>query len=181
MDKAYRFLSHKVYLALAGLAVLTLFILACGDDATPTPTQVPTATPTLAPGVTPTATSTPTATPVSPRPTATATRVPPTATPTPTPTPAANRPPTADFTFQPEGVARGDNNQTVITFTATASDPDGDPLTFEWRFTLGTPPSATGQVATTTFPGLLPYTVTLTVSDGRGGTVTVEKTVPLIG
>ena len=170
MDKAYRFLSHKVYLALAGLAVLTLFILACGDDATPTPTQVPTATPTLAPGVTPTATSTP-------RPTATPT----TATPTPTPTPAANRPPTADFTFQPEGVARGDNNQTVVTFTATASDPDGDPLTFEWRFTLGTPPSATGQVTTTTFPGLLPYTVTLTVSDGRGGTVTVEKTVPLIG
>ena len=105
----------------------------------------------------------------------------PAATATPLPTPPANRPPTADFTFQPEGVARGDNNQTVVTFTATASDPDGDPLTFEWRFTLGTPPSATGQVATTTFPGLLPYTVTLTVSDGRGGTVTVEKTVPLIG
>ena len=64
MYNAYRFLSHRVYLALAGLAVLTLFILACGDDATPTPTQGPaaTATPTSAPGVTPTATSTPRAT-----------------------------------------------------------------------------------------------------------------------
>ena len=65
--------------------------------------------------------------------------------------------------------------------TATASDSDGDPLTFEWRFSSGTPSTATGQVATTTFPGRHPYTVTLTVSDGKGGTVTVEKTVPIIG
>ncbi len=105
-----------------------------------------------------------------------------TATPIPTtPTPQANRSPTADFTFQPEGTARGDNNQTVITFTATALDPDGDSMTFEWRFSSGTPSTATGQVATTTFPGIRPYTVTLTVSDGKGGTVTVEKTVPIIG
>ncbi len=105
-----------------------------------------------------------------------------TATPVPpAPSPPANRPPTADFTFQPVGVARGDNNQTVITFTATTSDTDGDPLTFEWRFSSGTPLSATGQVATTTFPGIRPYTVTLTVSDGRGGTVTVQKTVPVTG
>jgi len=46
---------------------LTLFIVACGDDATPTPTQTPTATPTLtptraAPTATPTATATPTPT-----------------------------------------------------------------------------------------------------------------------
>ena len=104
-----------------------------------------------------------------------------TSEPTPTPTPQTNRPPTADFTFQPEGTARGDNNRTVITFTATASDPDGDPLTFEWRFSSGTPSTAAGQVATTTFPGRAPYTVTLTVSDGRGGTVTVRKTVPVTG
>ena len=107
-----------------------------------------------------------------------------TATPAPqasTSTPPANRPPTGDFTFQPDGVARGDNNETIITFTATASDPDGDPLTFEWRFSSGTPPTGAGQVATTTFPGIRPYTVTLTVSDGRGETVTVRKTVPVTG
>ena len=103
----------------------------------------------------------------------------PEATATPASTPTANRPPTADFTFQPDGVARGDNNETIITFTATASDPDDDPLTFEWMFSSGTPSTATAQVATTTFPGIRPYAVTLTVSDGRGGTVTVRKTVPV--
>ena len=104
----------------------------------------------------------------------------PTATVTPTPTiPAENSPPTADFTFVPEAVPRGDNNQTIVTLTATASDPDGDLLTFKWTFFRGTPATAEGEVVTTTFPGRLPYPVTLTVSDGRGGTVTVQKTVPL--
>ena len=112
-------------------------------------------------------------------PTATATSTP-SATPTPSPTiPAENRPPTADFTFEPASVPRGDNNQTTVTLTATASDPDGDPLTFEWTFSSGTPATAEGRVVMTTFPGFAPYPVTLTVSDGRGGTVTVRKTVPL--
>ncbi len=150
---------RKLFVAIGAALVLGLVAAACGGDGgTPTPAPLATATPT-----------------------ATATRVPPTATrvlPTPTP---ANRPPRADFTFRPEEVARGDNNQTVITFTAIASDPDGDPLTFEWRFSSGTPSTATGQVATTTFPGIRPYTVTLTVSDARGGAVTVEKTVPVTG
>ena len=51
----------RLYGILGAVVALTLFILACGDDATPTPTQGPAATntPTTAPGVTPTATSTP--------------------------------------------------------------------------------------------------------------------------
>jgi len=99
--------------------------------------------------------------------------------PTSTPEEAANNPPTADFTFTPDAVPRGDNFQTVVTFTATASDPDGDPLTFQWTFKSGNPGTATGDVVTSSFPGVAPYTVTLTVSDGRGGEVTVTKTVPL--
>ncbi len=102
-----------------------------------------------------------------------------TSEPTPTPTPQTNRPPTADFTFDPPAVARGANNQTVVTYTATASDPDGDPLTFEWVISRGTPATATGEIVTATFPGEHPYPVTLTVSDGLGGTVTVTKIVPL--
>ena len=106
--------------------------------------------------------------------------VPPTPTPTPTPNiPDENRAPTADFTFEPAAVPRGDNNQTIVTLTATASDPDGDLLTFEWTFFRGTPATAEGEVVTTTFPGNAPYPVTLTVSDGRGGSVKVQKTVPL--
>lgn len=91
----------------------------------------------------------------------------------------ANNPPTADFTSDPTEVPPGDNYTTVFTFTATASDPDGDPLTYEWQFTGGDPPTATGQVVTTTFPGVADYGITLTVSDGKGGEVTVNKTLPL--
>ncbi len=76
MSHAQRLLSRRVYLALAGLTVLTLFILACGDDATPTPTQGPAAT------------STPT------RPAPTATRPAPTATATATSRPQPTNTPT---------------------------------------------------------------------------------------
>ena len=141
----------KTVLAVALVLMLTLAACGGGDDGTPT-SAAPTAT-----SAAPTATS--------PAPTATS--------------PAANRPPTADFTFEPASVPRGDNNQTIVTLTATASDPDGDLLTFEWEIFRGTPATAEGEVVMTTFPGVLPYPVTLTVSDGRGGTVTVQKTVPL--
>ncbi len=157
-----RFKKSPQVLSILGVGV-GIIALACSSAAATTPPLPPTQAPLTS--TTEPATTTPV--PTSP-----------TSSEQSTPTP---RPTTADFTFQPEGVARGDNNQTVITFTATASDPDGDPLTFEWRFSSGTPSTATGQVATTTFPGRAPYTVTLTVSDGKGGTVTVEKTVPIIG
>ena len=91
-----------------------------------------------------------------------------------------NTPPTADFTFDPPAVARGDNFQTEVVFTATASDLDGDRLTYEWKFKSGRPATASGPVATATFPGVAPYLITLTVSDGKGGEVTVTKTVPLV-
>ncbi len=52
----------RVYSFLLLAAGLTLFIVACGDDATPTPTQAPAATSTPTPTQAPTATPTPTAT-----------------------------------------------------------------------------------------------------------------------
>ncbi|MCH8088476.1 MAG: PKD domain-containing protein [Chloroflexi bacterium] len=101
----------------------------------------------------------------------------PTTAPQPTPTaePVANRPPTADFTFDPLEVPPGDNYTTEFVFTATASDPDDDPLTYQWQFTGGDPNTATGQVVSSFFPGIDDYWITLTVSDGRGEEVTVQK------
>ncbi len=132
-------------------AVFVVIVAACGGGTSATPEPTPSPTLSTTPG------------------------------PTPTPTPLTNRPPTADFTFVPEAVPRGDNNQTIVTLTATASDLDGDLLTFEWEISRGTPATAEGEVVMTTFPGEHSYPVTLTVSDGRGGTVTVTKIVPLGG
>ena len=56
----------RVYSFLLLAAGLTLFIVACGDDATPTPTQAPAATSTPTPTQAPAATSTPTPTRASP-------------------------------------------------------------------------------------------------------------------
>ena len=151
--KAIRFRTKIIAAFAVGLVVI---VAACGGGTSATPQ--PTPTPTLS-----TATPQPT----------------PTSEPTPTPTPLTNRPPTADFTIDPPAVPRGDNFETVVTYTATGSDPDGDPLTYEWRFTGGRPATASGPIATTTFPGLRPYASTLTVSDGKGGTITITKTVPL--
>ena len=152
----HKIIRSKTVLAMALVLILTLAACGGGGGDSATPTAPP--TPTLVPGETPN----------------------PTPTPTPTPTiPPENRAPTADFTFEPESVPRGDNHQTIVTLTATASDPDGDQLTFEWVIFGGRPSTADGQVVTTTFPGRAPYRVTLTISDGRGGTVTVQKTVPL--
>ncbi len=104
----------KPAISLVSIALLTMALVACGDDPPPTPTATaapvalaPTATAeptaTAAPTATPTATPTPAAT-ATPDPTATATPTPtavpratatPTATPTPTPTATATASPTA--------------------------------------------------------------------------------------
>lgn len=56
------------------------------------------------------------------------------------------------------------------TLTCTARDPDGDTLTYSWSATGGTI-SGSGQGATWTAPNSIgTYTITCTVSDGRGGT-----------
>lgn len=94
-----------------------------------------------------------------------------------------NRAPTASFTADPTVVPAGDNNTTIVTLDGSASsDPDGDSLTFSWTVPSGTfvnGTSASDEIAQVTFPGTAPYTVTLEVDDGNGGTDSFSFTVRL--
>ena len=81
---------------------------------------------------------------------------------------SGNSPPQiTDLSAQPTTVARGE----VSASSCTATDPDGDTLTYSWISTGGSI-SGTGSSVTWTAPSTLGiYTVTVTVSDGKGGTV----------
>lgn len=60
---------------------------------------------------------------------------------------------------------------TTHAFSATASDPDGDAITYNWDFGNGT--TSTNSAPTVTFnnASTTTYRVTLTVSDSKGATV----------
>ncbi len=63
----------------------------------------------------------------------------------------------------------------TVTFTATASDPDGDPLAFNWQHFGNSSTqivSPNSNVITRQFTTAGTYIVTCTVSDMKGGTVT---------
>jgi Big-like domain-containing protein len=98
-------------------------------------------------------------------------------TPTPTPPPAppvppANRSPSITaLTFTPGfGIA----TLTRFDYSASASDPDGDALTFTWDI-AGTPASGPSGSITFAPPGVS-GTARVTVSDGKGGTATDTRT-----
>lgn len=96
----------------------------------------------------------------------------------------ANNDPQAVISADPLEVPEGDDHQTVVTLDGSASsDPDGDPLTYEWTapsgdFVNGT--NAGSQVAEVTFPGTAPYNVVLVVQDGRAGSASASVTIGII-
>src|SRR5687768_6386278 len=82
----------------------------------------------------------------------------------------SNRAPTANAGGPYNGVAGQ-----AIGFTATATDPDNDALIFTWNFGDQTDP-VIGSTPTHAYAAPGDYSVSLTVSDGRGGSVTVSTT-----
>src|SRR5262249_34121764 len=94
------------------------------------------------------------------------------------PPPPANRPPTAACAANPDTIQMESGQ--VVTVRATASDPDGDPLTYSWKASGGTVDGTGPEVRWnpgSATPG--DYTVSAHVDDGRGGTVDCSATIHL--
>ena len=77
----------------------------------------------------------------------------------------ANRAPTARASADRQS---GNLPLTVGFDGSASSDPDGDPLSYEWDFGDGSP-TASGPVVSHTYTAQGTFTATLTVRDGRGG------------
>ena len=90
----------------------------------------------------------------------------------------ANRPPAVTVSCDPCDVPRGGE----VALTATASDPDGDSLTYDWSAPAGRFSEATdAATARWTAPDEVgPVTIRVDVSDGHGGTASAEVTVEVV-
>jgi probable HAF family extracellular repeat protein len=88
----------------------------------------------------------------------------------------SNRPPVANA----GGPYQGRKKKEAIDFDGRgSSDPDGDPLTFSWNFGDGTP-IGSGATPSHVYEKMGTYTVTLTVSDGHGGSATATTQVEIL-
>jgi len=90
---------------------------------------------------------------------------------------AANRPPTVTASCEPCEVEVG----RTATVTADAQDPDGDPLTYQWKPAAGTVASPTTRQSPWTAPNQPgPVAIGVTVNDGRGGTANATTTINVV-
>jgi peptidoglycan-associated lipoprotein len=97
--------------------------------------------------------------------------------PAPPPAPAPNRGPTVTAQCNPCTVEPGATSN----LTAQATDPDGDPLTYQWTAPQGTFSNSTAANTTWTAPnqeGSVPASVA--VQDGRGGTANGSVTLQVV-
>jgi outer membrane protein OmpA-like peptidoglycan-associated protein len=102
---------------------------------------------------------------------------PPPPPPPPPPSVQENRPPTVKARCNPCTVEIGKSS----TVTADANDPDNDPLTYKWSAPAGQFANAADRESLWTAPGQEgPVPVTVTVSDGKGGTVTDTVTIQVV-
>lgn len=85
---------------------------------------------------------------------------------------SGNRTPTAVFSANPPA---GPPPLTVNFDASASNDPDNDALTYTWAFGDGA--TATGMIATHTYTTQGTRVVTLSVSDGRGGTATASQNI----
>lgn len=92
-----------------------------------------------------------------------------------------NGAPSAVVTADPDSVASGDGNTTIVTIDATgSSDPDGDSLTYAWTVPSGTFENGTGasdDLIEVSFPGSAPYEVTVIVTDAFSAADTAAVTI----
>ena len=95
----------------------------------------------------------------------------------PAPAPGVNRAPgTVSVDFQPKTPLLA--GATAVSFSATASDPDGDPLTYKWDFCEEEVTTQGGGAAYTFYRGG-ECRVRVTVTDGKGGSSTGETYVTI--
>ncbi|HEX6965175.1 MAG TPA: PKD domain-containing protein [Gemmatimonadaceae bacterium] len=87
------------------------------------------------------------------------------------PAPAANRAPVASV-----GGAYSGMEGAPVSLSLSGSDPDGDALTYTWDLGDGTTGTGSTPPATHVYDDNGSYTISLTVSDGRGGTNTATTT-----
>ncbi len=95
------------------------------------------------------------------------------------PTGENHAPAVTAITLDPSGttVAKGNS----VRISVTASDPDGDPLHYDWGATGGSFDSTEGFRAVWHAPDLTgTFVVTVTVTDGRGGTVSAQQSLTVI-